>query len=145
MMRHDPCEANGIVTGRYRADEDNTGEGEFQGRLARSSGDIVLEFVGDWRQSVSGDGTGAIDGVFETNAGEEGVVEGMYFPRLNSASGPLATFQSSLEMPQAVGQEPEGEVLQVLRGVWHTLSNGDGIMVGYRAKCTMPDVIDPAE
>ena len=143
MMRHDPCDANGILTGRYRADEDDSGQGEFQGALMRSSGDVILEFVGDWRDSVSGDGTGALNGVFETQNGDEGIVEGMYFPRLNSASGPLGTFQSRLDMPQE--EDADDNTLQVLRGVWHTMADGSGLLVGYRGKCTMPDVIDPAE
>jgi len=145
MIGHDPCDATGIVIGRYRADEDDSGQGQFQGALTRSSGDSVLEFYGDWQDTAAGDGTGTLEGVFETNDGEEGVVEGMFFPRLDSPSGPMGTFQSRLDIPETAGDESDDHCLQVLRGVWHTMADGSGVLVGYRAKCTMPDVIDPAE
>jgi hypothetical protein len=145
MMRNDPCEPSGIVTGRYRADEDDSSQGEFHGRLTRSSGDVILDFVGDWTDSIAADGTGGFDGVFETYEGDEGVLEGMYYPRLESASGPLGTFESRLDMPSLSDEDTPDETIQVLRGVWHNMTNGDGLLVGYRAKCTMPDIADPAE
>lgn len=142
MMRSDRCDANGIVTGRFRAADDDLGLGEFQGVLKRSSESVILDFIGDWSASLADDDTGMMDGVFETHEGEQGLIDGMYFPRLESAAGPLGTFQMRLDMPMA--EEDDGTI-HILKGVWHDLLSGDGIFVGYRAKCTMPDVVNPTE
>ena len=144
MMENDRCDANGIVSGRFMTEDGDLGIGEFQGVLKRSAEDIILDFAGDWSVSIADEDMGMLNGVFENHEGNEGVMEGMYYPRLESTAGPLGTFQMSLDMPTLDDSASDGTV-HVLKGVWHDLMTGDGILVGYRAKCRLPGVADPVE